>query len=757
MSARPPRDDYERLHTELLWSLIPAVYRDADGGETGPGVLRALAEAVGADLAAARRSVDRLGEDPFVERADDWAVPYLADLVATRLVSALNPRGRRVDVARTIHRRRRKGTVRILEELIADLTGWDGVVVEMYRRLGRFAHALDPVPGPPPGRSTRTPAGGLADLRSVRGAELADGPFDEYHRTADLRRPRDGTVPGRAGRHNVNRLAVHLYRIPAWRITGSEPGTPPGAPDARARTFDPSGRDVPLFQRRNRPDDVDQWRPARPWETAAPMRCRVLGDAAYTLTERGVAQVRDAAGLTDAVTADLRRLVGRRHDGEAALRASVALLPAASSAVLLGAAWQALLAAALAGDCGKAGLLPTSLSVQSTPPIAVPTHRITAGELSGWASPAAGVRLVVDPERGRMLFRGAAPGQALATTHHIGFSGPVGAGPWDRSAGQLPADATASGGGPFVAVPPPPTPAPAPGALPDSGVVRVADSRTYTALTGGAPVRALALQAADRHRPYVSLGADVVWEGAPGGDATLLLDGLWWGAPLGAPVAVTRLRGSFARVVLRHTTLDPGAPPVPGQTPDPAPVALVIEGDVDTLEIDRSVCGPVATAFGGRLGTLVLRDSVIHDVAGGTALNAPDAELDAARSTVVGGIVVNRMRATELLAAGTVTVTDTQHGCFRFGAAGPCSRLPHPYRSHTLASTAGLFTSLTFGDSGYTQLAASAPQAVARGAEDTSQIGVWSSLREAVRLDGLRSKIDEYAPFGLLPHYVLET
>jgi hypothetical protein len=49
-----------------------------------------------------RRSQDRLWEDVFIDSCDEWAVPYIGDLVGTRMISALNARGRRVDVAKTV-------------------------------------------------------------------------------------------------------------------------------------------------------------------------------------------------------------------------------------------------------------------------------------------------------------------------------------------------------------------------------------------------------------------------------------------------------------------------------------------------------------------------------------------------------------------------------------------------------------------------------------------------------------------------------
>lgn len=731
--SRPAADDYELVYAERLWSLIPALYRDEDGREPEPGVLRAFVDAVAADLAVARRSVDRLGEDAFVESADGWALPYLGDLVATRLVSALNPRGRRVDVAKTIHYRRRKGTPRVLEELTADISGWDGVVVEHFRRLGRHRHGLDPAPDPLRGRVTGTRPGGWADLRSARGAELAGGAFDEYHHTPDVRRHR-----GVRGRHGVPKLAVHLFRLPAWPLLQVTPG--PG-PDANARTIDPSGRDVPLFQRRDRPLDFELWRSAREWEVAGPMRCRTLGDADFVVTDEVVATLEATVALPAAAAADLRRLNGVRFDGERRLRIGVASLPPASASAILGAAtWRALLAAALAPDCGKAALLPASLHLETGPGTSIERERIAAGDLSAWSTPTTGVRVVVDPERGRARFLGVPPAAGLVVSHHVGFPGPIGAGPWDRSAALEPPDATIAGGGAIAA-----------GAILADGVARVGDSLSYTGIPDEAAAVRLVLQAADRHRPYVRLGADWVIDSGANTESVAEIDGIWLGAGA-APVALV-LRGDFERVTLRHSTLDPGGADALGGAL--APVALVVEGAVELLELDHAICGPIRVAAGAAVERVLVRDSIVH--ATGQAIDAPRSELDAARTTVIGRVDCARLVASELLAAGRVDVIDVERGCFRFSAALRGSRLPRPYESHALESTAGLFTSLRFGDPGYTQLAHDVTGPLARAAEDTSEIGAWSSLRTSIRFDGLRAKVDEYAPFGLVPFYVFDT
>ena len=136
------RDGYGTFYAEKLWTWIPEVYRNEDFRALKPGVLRALVEIIAADAATARRSIDRLWEDTLIDYADDWAVPYIGDLVATRMLNGLNRRGRRVDVARTVFYRRHAGTPKVLEMLIKDITGWDGTAQEAFRRLARTWHGL---------------------------------------------------------------------------------------------------------------------------------------------------------------------------------------------------------------------------------------------------------------------------------------------------------------------------------------------------------------------------------------------------------------------------------------------------------------------------------------------------------------------------------------------------------------------------------------------------------------------------------------
>src|SRR5688572_28341119 len=115
-----PSDGFSVYFTERLWEMIPEIYRHEDGIAARPGVLRALVELMADQAAILRRSHDRLWEDQYAELCNDWALPYIADLVTARLTSALDRRARRVTVAKSIHYRRRAGTIPLLEQLTVD-------------------------------------------------------------------------------------------------------------------------------------------------------------------------------------------------------------------------------------------------------------------------------------------------------------------------------------------------------------------------------------------------------------------------------------------------------------------------------------------------------------------------------------------------------------------------------------------------------------------------------------------------------------
>lgn len=749
-----PRDGYSPYFTEKLWDWVPAHHRELDALEGGDS-LRALIRAVAGQAAQIKRSQDRLWDDMFVELADDWAVPYIAELVATRLVSSLNPRARRADVAKTIYYRRRKGTLAVLEQLIADMSGWDGRVIEQFRRLARARHGLD---GPARrGRLTGTPEGGLADLRSLRGSRLVGDPFDEFHYTPEMRRP-----TGQLGLRAINTLGVYLYRVQSVEFIGVTPRrmhNPLGGFDGFC--FDPSGRELPLFAGNTVARDWSSWRSADEWALPRSIDCRLLGEAVHTVDARAVAWLRSDAPIAtqpqrDAAATDMTKLLGQRFNGSVAFRRVLAGLP--QSATLLSPGVLAgLLELTLVGDCGSAALLPgTNGQAAFGPPAmavgfvgepVVPRTATRAADLSGWpALTHDGVRLYIDPARGRFShdISGHFP-RDLRVRYRVGMALPVGAGGWNRDLDSRPATTLWNG-------------ALLTGGTPAQGIAEVADSASYRNPPDQGAVIDTTVRAAEGQRPYIRLMNH--WRfTASGNQRRLWLDGLWIG---GRPYGDVWLFGDFEEVRLSHVTLDPGGQDANGQPLSPC--ELVVHGVVEHLLIESSVLatlrlvGPDAS-----VQRITLIDSTVDaSQPGMQGIAAPRAELHMQRCTVIGASLdalaldVERLQASDSLIAARADVTDLQSGCFRFSARGPLSRVPQPYESHTVDDLNSLFTSRRFGDPHYATLSERAPLALRQGSELGSEIGVGCSAMNPIKFQSLRSKLDEYMPFGRLPAFLIQ-
>ena len=736
-------DRFKIYYQEKLWEMIPAIYRHEDGLDTNPNpnVLRALVEVMAEQAAVLRRSQDRLWEDQFIDSCDDWAVPYIGELLGTRLLSALNPNGQKKDVAKTIYNRRRKGTPQILEELIHDISSWDGKLTEGFQRLIRARHGLDPKPETLAGRFTGTLPGGVADLRSPVASELTDGPFDEYFHTPDLRKPQ-----GLDGRYGISKLNFYLYRLFAYPVFD----VAPFALDSERFTFDPSGRAIPLFAKRNRPgqDGWEQWHSADEWELPAPIRCRLLAHAEYLLKAEHVQQLRDDGLPTDPAK-KLAVLIGWRFRNEAELAQHTGFLSTEN--------YRLLLQYSILDKCGKNQLLPGSISVTADLPIGtIPKERITAANLENWWVNTTNKSIAIDPERGQFKFLIAPEiAENASATYHYGFSGPFGAGTYDRSAVE---DSE-----PTVEIAPSSVTIDlaAFGAL---EVVQINDNRTYQIVSSPPGIQQFVLQAANKQRPYLVLNADLIFT-TSAADATLELDGLWFGSPGDSAFNVI-LQGDYECVIIRNCTLDPGAGEITNALGEKIhPVSLIIEGSVEKLCIENSITGPIFLRNNGLIAEeLSIIDSVVQSVDPDIpALYIQTGYTTILRSTIFGSMKVHRLYASEIIITGLAEVTDTQTGCFRFSAAPKeviltKSRLPGPYESFLFETDSNhWFGSREFGQPAYAQLTETAPAALFRGGENGAEMGVFNRLLNAIKLDGLKSKIEEYMPFGLIPAFINRT
>jgi hypothetical protein len=510
---------------------------------------------IGAQVAVLRRSIDRLWEDQSIETCDDWVIAYIGDLLATNLVSSLDARGQRVDVANTIYYRRRKGTLAILEEIAADITGWNARVIEFFRRMGRTRHGFDP---PVAGDSallqaegltglwTSTPAGGCADLRNSYGASKAHSSFDEFSHAADLRLGVD-----QVGWHNISHLGVFLWRLASF---GVNPNTSPTTPVASALctgqySFDPTGRQIPLFAAASRDASSygDNWVSPQEWQLPGPINMALL---------------------------------------QAALQ-SPATIPLYASTDAQG------------------NVTLNSLAVFTNPGtgyvLIAPSAFLTAQNLT-----------MIYPERGCFV----APTGAAApfyVMYSYGFSSTIGAGAYDRRLPGVAAIAAPTAQTPISGGTPVPDPSPTGfNFIQDSLTYTSTSDITFidNVLVQAAPFNRPVLRF-----PNAASDGNGLWTLTGSGEGSVLvLDGL---LVSGADILLAGTFDSVTLSCCTLDPGNAGTGAVFAQSVDArnlAPTRLWIEADVETLTLDRCVMGPVRTRNGGSVQTLAANDSIIQGI-----------------------------------------------------------------------------------------------------------------------------------------------
>jgi hypothetical protein len=801
-------DGFDSYYAERLWQLLPAVHRTADTVGNGTGPLRELLNRIGAQVAVVRRSMDRLWADQSIETCDDWVIPYLGDLLGTALAANLDPRAQRLDVAKTIHYRRRKGTLAVLEELALDVTGWSAHAVEGFRRLGRTRHGLDPAVGPAAypqaspadvaqlmqaegltGLLTSGLAGGFADLRSAHGAALANTAFDESFHAADLR----------AGPSALATLLVFVWRLISFPVVAGTPVAVAGCPGQYV--FDPAGRQVPLFLPTPPVPDAfgTSWSPALEWQVPGPLTS--LLEAAIDATRPGGPPYPSAVPARYSLSPGWQVTSSWPELGRFAAAATDS--PPGPLTVSYQYGFPSLIGAGpydrdLLGDPPAVIAPETLVSGGTALPDLPATGTVTIGDSLTYAELAdagstvsllvragPGVRPVFRPAPGpdgppEWTFTGGSGAQLVLDGLTVSGCDIVLRGTFDvvRLTACTVDPGTAAAGSPPLATAADGVPlAPGrifieadPAALGSSqigqllidhcvlGPVRTRSGGSVAMLT----ITDSIVQGLPATSGTAFTEADVF-------DPAQLARGLAAGQATPAdPVSAALLAAmtpADAAAVLAYA--DGSSPGLPGAFPLGGLNALVdgpslySAAEFAAVSLSADVLALVAQAGKGtiepaRLPALnrALLEESFPVALGVAALAVADAAMQLTRVTVLGRIAAHRLSASDSILAGFTAVDDTQDGCVRFSAYVGGSAIPRQYACAVIAAGAPVFTTEHYGQPGYAQLTEAADASVTGGAAGTGgTASIASGAENGSEMGAFCADLNPVKEQGLLAKY----
>ena len=749
---------------DRLFNRLPGHHQalDAENGHA----LRALARLLAAELNVVESDIHQLYDNWFIETCEPWAIPYIGDLVGARPLTPFGEDGAglRAYIANTLAYRQSKGVAAALEQLARDVTGWPAVGVEFFQRLIQTPHV----------NHVRPEALGTVSIRDAEAARMTSAPFESGYHTAAAGQP-----DGLSGRYNIPNFGVFLWRLKSMAysfvsaddeqpgyIGGVVPRVAPIGPGFRR--FDPLGTDRALFNR-----------PAPDLELAA------------RVGRRNVPEPLD------------RRLLHRDLNG---------LRDGAPSAGL----W-----------FSQAPVVQLRLNGSTVPP-----NRLHACNLEDrddgaggvtWRRPATAGEVYFDPELGRLSLH--EDDEALDVEASFAHGAPfdIGGGPYDRRAsvdawremvfpeGEDPpfrigvssrvedtTDDPALGGPVVTSLADAIDAWNAQRATSSRGVITIFDNASYADdLTAEAalirlPSQArLAIVAAGwlveqiegggrrrlpdaltprGRRPHIASSLRIIGEPSAEVDEAdgglLILDGLI------VEGGLTVEDGDLSRLELRHATLGAFASGLNSG------ISVAAGNERLSVLADHAVLGEIvmATASGGVcvLDTVLgeARGEAVEPATAPLVIDAPESDLEIARSTLFGRIAGRSLEAENSILTGVVDIARRQAGCMRYCFAPLPGRTPRRYRCapdralsdakvrlgadwteaerlKILQRVAPQFVSSAYGSDRFAQLSLACVSEIAQGAEGGAAMGASFHLGEPFRRANLARSFEEYLPFGL--------
>ena len=761
-----------------LFERLPAIYRERDAEQRPPGQLEAFVGLFDEVMEAIHENIEALYHDQFIETCADWVVPYIADLLGTSHLSG-DPWTIRADVARTVHLRRRKGTLGAIEALAFNLTGWGAHAVELRERLVWNQHLNHQRPDrggrPPlafPHHRAEAIRHGTVTLRHPGVLSFLDGPFDPFAHVVDVK-------PLGAGRvqYNIPNLAIFLWRLADYQVPVAQPffvdsvalapASPGDAAIAVRFIVHPQGEPLRLFNTHRFEANDDPPKLTHPDRVPGPIPTPRLNDGPPTGNPAEYVLVETYGG-------------DRPAD------------PGANAVGLV-------------------------LHLPDDPFAGVP-WTLRGASLCAWEEglnpPLRDNEIVIDPVHGRLLF-GVADDVAEATplaeglrvSHTYGFAGPTGAHPivrpaapaeWLDQVPELRAVSAHPGGTSLEA---------ALSGLATAGppvIVEIDDSMTHrldlTAVTdigdeGGSPAlflaRSLWIRAVTGQRPVIRLVQPLRFRPADvtGPDAetlmrslTVQLEGLYLTRdPVFPGTAALIEQAAVNRLLVSGCTLDPdGHVALDGTllgTRQPIREAFLLGNDFGfsqaaernafterpVIELDHSIAGRIRMGDDYHLhlvGSIVDGGSGAADTTVEFAVASAEIDpqtswgpnLTVDRMTAFGRMRVKSADGTGGIWVHRLEVRDHQSGCISHSwFSGLGDRLP-PHHACVFGTSAVLaFTSHIFGRSGYGQLKQQVDRRILEQGPEADEMGAFGYLLNTHRWKNVNIRFREFMPVGVSP------
>lgn len=758
---------------DRLFNLLPAIYRQRDADEQGQ--LKALLRVIAEQVNNVESDIAQLYQNWFIETCQDWVIPYIGDLVGYQSVSEIGETGTaltaeeqlqnkitisRREVANTVHNRRRKGTLSLLEQLALDVANWPAHAVEFFKLLD-FTQNIN---------ARQLERGRIVDIRDNAALAHIGGPFVREAHTADIRHIVSPYTPGR---FNVPSVGLFIWRLKAYPVTKTHAYCLEDVSPS-CYTFSVLGNNSQLY---TKPQSGHQ--PTNELNFPSPIGRHTLRkqladyygeDKSFAIwTVEGQERLSPEPGTGSQQAAQRAPAAQARSDRLSQRRRR-----------------------------HPAPEVPSTEEQAPAPAQLVARNRLVVADLSEWRYRPRPGQVAVDPELGRIMFPPGHPPEEVVVSYYYGFSADIGGGEYHRPILQPSAfnlylvgkQLNPSQEGNYTTIQ---------DALkawnqakknvqPPNAIIEIVDSGVYTEQMN---IRLeedeyLTIRAADRQRPVIRL---IDWqENRPdslyvkGAERSrFTLDGL---LITGRPV---QIEGMLTGVHLRHCTLVPGW----GLDHDceprrPAEPSLELFQNGECVTIEHSITGAILVYENEKQNDplrITINDSIVDATnSERNALSQPVDELAYAvmtilRCTIFGQVRVHAIQLAEnSIFTGRITVARRQQGYMRFCSIVPGSRTPRrfhcqpdlvkqaaekrkrhvqdprareAYVDQEIDRVRPHLTSVRYGSAAYCQLARNCASEIKSGADDQSEMGVFHDLFQPQREANLRTRLDEYTPAGM--------